>query len=186
MPDFDLRVEGEDLSLMDGMLEQGYTVYAVDLRGYGGTPRDSTQWVTPLVAANDILNILSWISEQNRYNKVHLFGWSMGSTLALLATQIDADNIASLTLFGFWKDLDVPIPEDPADFQLRKQVNTDEDAAGDFITPGSISDNAINTYVIEPYSTISHLKLKQPKVESWHKCGTSNFKVSLHPKPAEL
>jgi alpha-beta hydrolase superfamily lysophospholipase len=147
VPDFDLQVEGEDLSLMDGMLGQGYTVYAVDLRGYGGTPRDSTQWATPLVAANDILNILSWISEQNSNNKVHLFGWSMGSTLTLLATQINTDNIASLTLFGFWKDLDLTIPEDPADFQLRKQVNTNEDAASDFITPGSISDNAINTYV---------------------------------------
>jgi len=34
VPDFDLQVEGEDLSLMDGMVEQGYSTYAVDLRGY--------------------------------------------------------------------------------------------------------------------------------------------------------
>ena len=42
LPDFDLQVEGEDLSLMDGMLEEGYGSYAVDLRGYGETPRDSS------------------------------------------------------------------------------------------------------------------------------------------------
>jgi alpha-beta hydrolase superfamily lysophospholipase len=35
LPDFDLRVEGEDLSLMDGLVAEGYAVFAVDLRGYG-------------------------------------------------------------------------------------------------------------------------------------------------------
>ncbi len=55
IPDFDLQVEGEDLSLMDGMLNQGYTCYAIDLRGYGETPRDSTEWNTPNKAARDII-----------------------------------------------------------------------------------------------------------------------------------
>ena len=57
VPDFDLQVEGEDLSLMDGMIEQGYSTYAVDLRGYGATPRDSTEWASPDKAAKDILNV---------------------------------------------------------------------------------------------------------------------------------
>ncbi len=42
IPDFDLRVEGEELSLMDRLAEAGYAVYAQDLRGYGVTQRDST------------------------------------------------------------------------------------------------------------------------------------------------
>lgn len=147
VPDFDLQVEGEDLSLMDGMVEQGYSTYAVDLRGYGGTPRDSTEWVSPDIAAIDILNTLNWISAENDNRKVHLFGWSMGSTLSLLATQKNARDIASLTVFGYWQDLDFKIPESPSDIQLQKRVNTAENAASDFITPGSISQKAIDTYV---------------------------------------
>lgn len=147
VPDFDLQVDGEKLSLMDGMVEQGYSTYAVDLRGYGGTPRDSTEWASPDKAAKDILNILNWISVENNNKKVHLFGWSMGSTLTLLATQKKAKDIASLTLFGYWQDLDYKIPEDPSDIQLEKRINTAKNAASDFITPGNISKKAINTYV---------------------------------------
>lgn len=147
VPDFDLQVEGEDLSLMDGMLEQGYTSYAVDLRGYGETPRDSTEWNSPNKAAKDIINVIEWISAQNGNEKVHLFGWSMGSTLSLLATQLGPENIASLTLFGFWMDIDVDFPEDAPDLTLEKRVNTAEAAASDFIIPGSISQQAIDTYV---------------------------------------
>lgn len=146
IPDFDLQVEGEDLSLMDGMVEQGYTTYAVDLRGYGGTPRDNTEWASPNIAANDILTVLRWISKQNNNQKIHLFGWSMGSTLSLLATQKNAKDIASLTVFGYWQDLDYTIPKTP-NIKLKKSINTAENAASDFIIPGSISQKAINTYV---------------------------------------
>lgn len=147
VPDFDLQVAGEDLSLMDGMLAQGYTSYAVDLRGYGATPRDETGWMTPDKAATDILNVLQWISEQNKDTKIHLFGWSMGSTAALLATQKNTAHIASLTLFGFWKDLEVTIPTPEVNPILEKNANTAKNAASDFITPNSISQKAIDTYV---------------------------------------
>lgn len=147
VPDFDLQVEGEDLSLMDGMVAQGYSTYAVDLRGYGNTPRDSTEWLSPDKAAKDILNVLNWISVKNNNKQVHLFGWSMGSTSSLLATQKNAKDIASLTVFGYWQDLDNKIPESPSDIQLQKKVNTAEHAASDFIVPGSISQKAIDTYV---------------------------------------
>ncbi|MEO6348205.1 MAG: alpha/beta hydrolase [Aquaticitalea sp.] len=147
VPDFDLQVDGENLSLMDGLVAQGYTTFAVDLRGYGGTPRDATQWATPNGASKDILNVLNWISVQNDDSKVHLFGWSMGSTLSLLATQQNPNRIASLTVFGYWKDLDLEIPESQSDIQLQMSINTAENAASDFITPGSISQKAIETYV---------------------------------------
>ncbi|MDB4189741.1 lysophospholipase [Flavobacteriaceae bacterium] len=147
VPDFDLQVDGEDLSLMDGMVEQGYSTYALDLRGYGATPRDASEWATPNVAAKDILTVLNWISLENNGAKVHLFGWSMGSTLSLLATQKNKKDIASLTLFGYWQDLDSIIPESPNNIKPRKSTNTAENAASDFIVPGSISQKAINTYV---------------------------------------
>jgi alpha-beta hydrolase superfamily lysophospholipase len=129
------------------MIEKGYTTYAIDLRGYGDTPRDATEWATPNVASKDILNVLKWISDQHGGSKVHLFGWSMGSTLTLLATQQNPTDIASLTVFGYWQDLDVEIPETASDVQLEKRINTAENAASDFIVPGSISQKAIDTYV---------------------------------------
>jgi len=147
VPDFDLQVDGEDLSLMDGMNQAGYTTYAVDLRGYGKTPRNKNGWNNPLQAAQDVINVIQWISGQNNSQKVHLFGWSMGSTISLLATQNDPSLIATLSVFGFWLDLDNEIPADPNNMALEKRVNTAEAAASDFIIPGSISQKAIDTYV---------------------------------------
>ena len=157
VPDFDLQVDGEDLSLMDGMVEQGYSTYAIDLRGYGSTPRDETQWNSPNKAATDILNVVRWIHQRHNNTKVHLFGWSMGSTLSLLATQKDDQYIASLTVFGYWQDLDVTIAKDPNDHQLQRIVNTAQAAASDFIVPDSISQKAIETYV---QSALAHDPIK--------------------------
>lgn len=147
LPNFDLLVEGEELSFMEAMVEQGYAAYALDLRGYGETPRDSTEWLSPNKAAKDILNVLHWISRENNQVKVHLFGYSMGSTSSLLAAQKDPAPIASVTVFGYWQDLDVQIPAGSDDIQLKKEVNSAEAAASDFITPGNISQTAIDAYV---------------------------------------
>ena len=46
-PDFDLQAPGEELSLMDGLVAMDIAAYAVDLRGYGATPRDASGWLTP-------------------------------------------------------------------------------------------------------------------------------------------
>ena len=147
LPDFDLQVEGEELSLMDGMLEQGYGSYAIDLRGYGETPRDASQWLSPAKAANDVINVVGWISERHDNVPIHVFGWSYGSVISLLATQDNSNNIASLTLFGFWLDLDASVEKDPKDKSLERRVNTAEAAASDFIVPESISQRAIDGYV---------------------------------------
>ncbi|MCI0516960.1 MAG: lysophospholipase [Woeseiaceae bacterium] len=148
IPDFDLQVEGEDLSLMDGLVAHGYAVYAVDLRGYGESPRDDTGWLTPDRAAADIGLVLEWIAEHRNYRvKPHLFGWSMGSTNALLLAQRRPELIASLTLFGFWYDLDTDLPADEPGITPQRLRNTAEAAASDFITPGSISRKAIDAYV---------------------------------------
>ena len=150
LPDFDLQVEGEDLSLMDGLVEAGYAVYAVDLRGYGETPRDETGWLTPNRAADDVANILRWIAAHGEWRqRPHLFGWSMGSTISQLAVQRQPGLAASLTLFGYWRDDDMEIPADEPGIEPAREVNTAEAAASDFITPGSISREAIDAYVAQ-------------------------------------
>lgn len=148
LPDFDLQVEGEDLSLMDGLVEQGYAVYAVDLRGYGQSPRDSTGWLTPARAAEDVAGVLRWMATQRDWAQApHLFGWSMGSTIAQLAAQRHPELQSSLTLFGYWHDPDETFPEDDPTLSPAREPNTAVAAASDFITPGSISERAVEAYV---------------------------------------
>ena len=148
LPDFDLQVEGEELSLMDGLVAEGYAVYAVDLRGYGATPRDETAWLTPNRAADDVAIVIEWIADANdRALRPHLFGWSMGSTISQLTVQRHPDLVASLTLFGYWRDDDVELPADEPGIRPAQAKNTAEAAASDFITPGSISQAAIDAYV---------------------------------------
>lgn len=148
VPDFDLQADGEDLSLMDGLVERGYAVFAVDLRGYGATPRDETGWLTPQRSAKDLAKVLEWIDDRNDWSKKpHLFGWSMGSTNSLLMAQQHPGLISSLTLFGYWHDLDKDLPADEPGITPQQLRNTAEAAASDFITPGSISRKAVAAYV---------------------------------------
>jgi pimeloyl-ACP methyl ester carboxylesterase len=148
LPDFDLQVEGEDLSLMDGLVDAGYAVFAVDLRGYGETPRDESGWLTPNRAADDVAIVIDWITEQREWAaKPHLFGWSMGSTITQLMAQRHPGRISSLTLFGYARDIDVTLPADAAGIEPLRERNTAEAAASDFITPGSISKAAVDAYV---------------------------------------
>lgn len=148
LPDFDLQVDGEQLSLMDGLAEQGYAVYAVDLRGYGESPRDSTGWLTPGRAAEDVAGVLRWMATRNDWAQApHLFGWSMGSTIAQLAAQRHPELQSSLTLFGYWHDPDERFPDDDPTVAPAREPNTATAAASDFITPGSISERAVEAYV---------------------------------------
>lgn len=178
VPDFDLQVEGENLSLMDGLVEKGYTTYAVDLRGYGATPRDETEWLSPTKAALDINYVMEWISEENGGQKVHLFGWSMGSTSSLLATTKDDSHIATLTIFGFWMDLDQTIPEDKPGMAPAKIINTAEAASSDFITPGSISQKAIDTYV-EMALKADPVKVDWRRMNEFHQIDPSVISVPV-------
>jgi alpha-beta hydrolase superfamily lysophospholipase len=148
VPDFDLQVAGEKLSFMEGLLAKGYTVYALDARGYGGTPRDESGWLTPDRAAKDATAVLEWIKSNNNLDS-HLFGWSYGSMVSQLVVQRAPNLVSSVTLFGY--------PYNPSRFVFSERPeypkkapaksNTAHNAASDFITPGSISDEAIEAYV---------------------------------------
>ena len=148
LPDFDLQLEGEELSLMDGLVDEGFAVYAIDLRGYGKSPRDDSGWLTPDRAAADIAIVLEWIAGRDEWRRApHLFGWSMGSTISQLAAQRHPDLMSSVTLYGYWRDLDEVIPPDEPGIEPLRQTNTAEAAASDFITPGSISRRSVDAFV---------------------------------------
>lgn len=146
LPDFDLQAEGEELSLMDGFNERGYSVWAMDARGYGETPRDDTGWNTPNRSARDISVVLGWLAARTD-DKIHIWGWSMGSMLSQIAAQRYPENIKSLTLFGYPVRAGYVYPKDMQEGEPPKEATTAEAAASDFIVPGSISQKAIDAYV---------------------------------------
>lgn len=146
IPDFDLQVEGEELSLMDGFNAMGFSVWSLDARGYGETPRDATGWNTPDRAAQDLSIVLTWLHERNN-EKTHLWGWSLGSMIAQLTSQRYPEFIRTVTLFGYPRDPDTQVPVDTSNGTPPAQPTTAEAAASDFIVPGSISQHAIDTYV---------------------------------------
>jgi pimeloyl-ACP methyl ester carboxylesterase len=141
-PDFDLQVPGETRSFMDALVAQGYAAYALDLRGYGATPRDATGFVTPDRAAADVAAALRTIGD-----RPVLFGWSRGSMVAQLTSQRTPELVGALILFGYPTDPDRKQPEQPDDGAPARNPTTAEAAAEDFIAPGMISKRAIAAYV---------------------------------------
>lgn len=142
-PDFDLQVPGESRSFMDALVAQGYAAYAIDLRGYGATPRDATGFLTPTRAAADVAAALRTIG-----NRPALFGWSMGSGVAQLAAQHTPELMSALIMFGSpFNPKAHPIPERPDPETPAREPTTAEQAAEDFRAPGVISRRAIDAYV---------------------------------------
>ncbi|MEM7416925.1 MAG: alpha/beta fold hydrolase, partial [Gemmatimonadota bacterium] len=147
VPDFDLQLEGEELSLMDGLVEAGFITYGVDLRGYGATPRDPSGWNRPGRAADDVAEVLAWLRTRHPDMPVHAFGWSLGSMVSQLAAQRHPDRVDRLVLFGYPHRPGVERPLQEPEGSPPMEPTTAEAAASDFITPGSISDRAIAAYV---------------------------------------
>lgn len=137
-PDFDLQVPGLKRSVMQSLADRGIAAYAIDLRGYGDTPRDASGFTTPTRAAADVTEVLKWIAVRHpALDKPALLGWSNGAMVAQLVAQRSPARVSSVTLFGF-----TPAPEYnilpssvPPLKVAPKTRNTAENAVSDFITP---------------------------------------------------
>jgi pimeloyl-ACP methyl ester carboxylesterase len=148
VPDFDLQVPGEDLSLMDGLNDTGIGTYGLDARGYGDTQRDETGWLTPDRAARDVINVLEWIRSQDATAPPPiLFGWSYGSMVAQLAVQRRPDLVSGVVLFGYPDDPTRTHPVESYPTTPPRALTTAQAAGSDFIVEGAISQLAIDSYV---------------------------------------
>ena len=108
LPDFDLQVPGEHHSLMDALVARGYAVYALDLRGYGATPRDASGWDTPDRSAEDLSAALAWVAKNSRSWPASPRCWAgrTGRPWACSARSAIRDQISALILTGYWKHPD--------------------------------------------------------------------------------
>lgn len=149
LPNFDLQVAGEQRSLMDALVARGYAAYALDLRGYGATPRDATDWLTPDRAVSDVAAALDWIRRRDRAaaDGPVLLGLSRGAMVSAVVAQWHPDKLSAVVLLGFAADLDQIQPPTPSDRSPAKQPNTAAAAGSDFITPGAISRQAVDAFI---------------------------------------
>jgi pimeloyl-ACP methyl ester carboxylesterase len=148
LPDFDLQVPGEAVSLMDGLVERGMTAFGVDLRGYGETPRDDTGWLTPERAAADVAGVLEWLAAADAdAPRPYLFGWSYGSMVSQLVAQQRPDLVSGIVLFGYPVRPGIDRDPERADGPPPRQETTAQAARSDFIVPGAISDRAVDAFV---------------------------------------
>jgi pimeloyl-ACP methyl ester carboxylesterase len=135
-PDFDLQVPGLQRSVMQSLAAQGIAAYAVDLRGYGETPRDATGFLTPRRAAADVAAVLKFVAARHpTLPPPSLLGWSQGGAVAHLTAQVPGVTLSSLVLFGFVIDPDLKFAVQPPPEKPAFAKTTRADAISDFISP---------------------------------------------------
>ena len=177
LPDFDLHVEGEELSLMDNLVKLGFNVWALDARGYGQTKRDATGWNNPNKAANDVANVIRWVTKKTGVKPV-LFGWSYGSMTAQLTVQQNPALVKAVILYGYPIDPEKIIRAQEFPDVAPRKNNTAKNAASDLIVPGSISQKAIDVYVAESLKADPH-RADWNKLTQWNQLDATKIQNPL-------
>jgi pimeloyl-ACP methyl ester carboxylesterase len=178
LPNYDLQVPQRNRSILAALMQRGYAAYALDLRGYGSTPRNTDGWNTPNQASGDVAAILRWIAERHpKLDKPALFGWSMGSQIAHLTAQQHPELLSDLILYGYPRNLAAPPTVPPTPNEPPRETNTAARAASDFISPRVTTQELIDTYVaaalkadpvradwrqLEDYRELDAAKIKSP------------------------
>jgi len=149
LPNFDLQVPGERRSFMDALAEGGLDVFAVDLRGYGATPRDDTGWLTPDRAVADVHAVLAWIRRRPAQARlpVYLFGLSRGAMVAAMVAQQRPETLAGVVLLGFGFDPDAQIPASDPPGRPARARNAADAAAADFVTKDAFTGATVTAFV---------------------------------------
>jgi pimeloyl-ACP methyl ester carboxylesterase len=152
LPNFNLQIESKNVSVMDAFVAKGFTVYAIDLRGFGNTPRDDSGWITPNKASSDVIKMLEWITARHPKNKKPaLFGYSLGSLVSQLVVQQKPNLVSELVLFGYpiryLDKIDASaIKKDKTIINPPRKPNTVEWSSDGFIT-SSITQEVIDGFV---------------------------------------
>jgi len=104
---FDLPIDG--VSMMDLIAEQGYDVFLVDVRGYGGSTRPpemeqpaaaNRPVTTSAEAAKDLGAAVDHVLKTRNIPKLDLMGWSWGTSTAGSYTSLHDEKINRLVLYA--------------------------------------------------------------------------------------
>ena len=148
LPNFDLKVPGEERSFMDAIGAAGLDVFAVDLRGYGATPRDPSGFLTPDRAVADVAGVVAWMQQQDaRKSGPFLLGLSRGAMIAAMVAQKHPEKLAGIVLLGFGFDPDVQAAPSEPGVRPGRLRNTSDAAASDFITKDAYTGATLSAFV---------------------------------------
>ena len=177
---FDLPIEG--VSMMDLFAQQGYDVYLLDVRGYGGSTRppemskpasENKPIVTTEVAARDLGAAVDHILKTRGVSKIDVMGWSWGTAIAGMYASEHNDKVNRLVLYAplwlFRKDTAVLAPAPSAQHaapqlgayrlvskdsaKARLLKGVAEDKKEGLIPPGVFEQWADATWATDPEST---------------------------------
>lgn len=152
-PVFDLRTSNTDekqQSTLQSLAELGFDAYALDLRGFGETPRDDGGYTTPNRCVEDVRCAIDWIARRHDENydgdgedgylntaessiavstKPALLGWSQGALVAqMYAQKYGPSTLSDLVLFGTIYDPRVIYPRKPLFDESGRLVSGGKDA----------------------------------------------------------
>jgi pimeloyl-ACP methyl ester carboxylesterase len=148
LPNFDLRVPGEERSFMEALGAAGLDVFAVDLRGYGATARDASGFLTPDRAVADVAAVVAWMQQQDaRRGGTYLLGLSRGAMVAAMVAQKHPEKLAGIVLLGFGFDPDVQAAPSEAGVRPGRVRNTPDAAGSDFITRDAYTGPTLSAFV---------------------------------------
>lgn len=97
-------------SCLDHIAQRGWSAYALDIRGYGGSgktadmtadPLDNPPYARAAEAIDDIDDAVDYLRETTGAERIHLVGGSWGSlTTAIYATTLGRDKLTGLVLYA--------------------------------------------------------------------------------------
>lgn len=139
----------ESRSLMEALWARGLQPYAMDFRGFGGTPNDDSKCVEPMRCVHDAEAVLQWIAarhgvdEEQHAKMPALLGWSQGALVAQLLAQRNPMVMSKLILYGSLYDPTIRHPRVPlyrtsTDARETVILNHMDDAMEDFTIEGTI------------------------------------------------
>jgi len=175
----------ESRSLMEALhsKKNKIRVYAVDFRGFGGTPADASGAVGPNRCVEDVESVLEWLAERHGCKspeKISLMGWSQGALVAQLTAQRNKSLFSRLILYGSIFDPMVRYPRDPLYVRNAKNLtaynNTFDAAIEDFTIEGTIPPKAA-TYFAEAALLADPIKAQWKSLYQFNNCDPAQIHV---------
>lgn len=103
------------LSWMDDLSEAGFTVYAIDFRGFGQSSRPEVDAPVGRAtdAVRDVLAVIEHVRKETGAAKVSLVGWSWGSVVAPMVALERPDLVERMVLVGAMHAFKLPMMTAP-------------------------------------------------------------------------
>jgi pimeloyl-ACP methyl ester carboxylesterase len=166
---FDLPLGGR--SMMDYIAQQGWDVYLVDVRGYGGSTRPSEMdkpasegkpFADTPTAVNDVSAAVNHILQKRGVARINLMGWSWGTAIMGMYTAENHAKVNRLVLYApLWIFTTRPIIGGDGPLGAYRTVSKDsarqrwltgvpENKKADLIPPGWFEQWADATWATDP------------------------------------